>query len=291
MPKNSTFTVTEPAELMAFLLAKLPHKNRTNIKSLLSHKQILVNGVVQKQFNLPLQPSQVVDILWDAANAPSAPTYQGLKILFEDDYLIVIDKEAGLLSVAVDNRETQTAYNILNAHVKKRHGRNQVFVVHRLDRDTSGVMLFAKSEQVKLALQAAWGPETKERTYLAVVEGVLDEPTGTISSYLYESKAFIVYSSQDPARGQLAVTHYETLNKKHGYSLLKVNLETGRKNQIRVHLQDVNHPIAGDKKYGAKSSPLGRLGLHAWILGFVHPMTNEKMRFETPIPKPFLRLF
>jgi 23S rRNA pseudouridine1911/1915/1917 synthase len=281
--------VTEEVELMSFLIAQLPHKNRNNIKTLLRDKQILVEGRVVTQYNHLLKPNQKVEI--SGSKARKEQKYTGVTILFEDPHLIVIDKQEGVLSIATDNREDLTAYRILSNHVKLQHPSNKIFVVHRLDRDTSGVMVFAKSDKVQQLMQESWGPTTKERTYLAVVEGMLAAPSGTIISYLNESKALIVYSSQNPQQGQKAVTHYETIKANRQYSLLKVNLETGRKNQIRVHCQDLGHPIVGDKKYGSNLNPIGRLGLHAWVLGFTHPITKEKLRFETKIPPKFLSLF
>ncbi len=281
--------VTETAELMAFLMAQLPHKNRNNIKTLLRDRQILVEGRVQTQYNHLLQPNQRVEIHWTKGAKETA--YRGLTILFEDAHLIVIEKQEGLLSIAANNHESQTAYNTLSAHVKKSHPANKIFIVHRLDRDTSGVMVFAKSERVKNLLQETWEPTTKERTYVAVAERPFKEPKGTVTSYLHESKALIVYSSQNPHQGQIAITHYEVLKQNAEFSLLKIELETGRKNQIRVHMQDLGHSIVGDKKYGAVTNPIGRLGLHAWVLAFVHPITHEKLRFETTVPKKFLELF
>lgn len=281
--------VTEEVELMSFLIAQLPHKNRNNIKTLLRDKQILVEGRVVTQYNHLLKPNQKVEI--SGSKARKEQKYTGVTILYEDPHLIVIDKQEGVLSIATDNREDQTAYRILSNHVKLQNPSHKIFVVHRLDRDTSGVMVFAKSEKVQKLMQESWGPTTKERTYLAVVEGMLTEPFGTIISYLNESKALIVYSSQNPQQGQKAITHYETLKSNKQFSLLKVNLETGRKNQIRVHCQDLGHPIVGDKKYGSNFNPIGRLGLHAWVLGFIHPITNEKLRFETKIPQKFTGLF
>lgn len=281
--------VKEEAQLMAFLLAQMPQKSRNNIKSLLRDKQVLVEGKVVTQYNHPLKPDQKVEI--SGRKAQKEKIYNGLTILFEDDHLIVIEKQEGLLSVGTDNQDNQTAYRLLSSHVKQENERNKIFIVHRLDRDTSGVMVYAKSEKVQQLLQTSWGFTTKERTYLAVVEGELPQPSGTISSYLNESRALIVYSSQNPNQGQKAITHYKTIKSNRHYSLLEVNLETGRKNQIRVHCQDLGHSIVGDKKYGANLNPIGRLGLHAWILGFVHPITEEKLRFETKVPPKFLRLF
>ncbi|QJW90778.1 RluA family pseudouridine synthase [Spirosoma taeanense] len=286
---DQQFTVSEPAELMAFLLAKLPHKNRNNIKSLLSNKQILVEGKVYTQFNHPLQSGQIVTV---AANrAPQTTQYRGLTLLYEDAYLIIINKQAGLLSMATDKERDRTAYSILSDYTKKENPRNKIFIIHRLDRETSGVMMFAKSEKVQRLMQESWNATTKQRTYVALVEGVPEPPRGTITSYLRESKALIVYSSQNPDNGQLSVTNYNVLKASADYALLELELETGRKNQIRVHMQDLGHPVVGDAKYGATTDPIGRLGLHAETLSFEHPITGELMRFDAPIPKVFLRVF
>lgn len=279
-------TVSAPTELMLFLIEKLPSKNRNNIKSLLRNKQVLIDGKVYTQFNHPLQLGQTVTV---AANrAPETAQYRGLTILYEDAYLIVINKQAGLLSMATNKEKDRTAYSILSDYIKKENPKNRLFIIHRLDRETSGVMMFAKSEKVQRLMQESWNATTKERTYVALVEGVPEPPKGTITSYLRESKALIVYSSQNPNNGQLAVTNYSVLKAANGYSLLELELETGRKNQIRVHMQDIGHSVAGDTKYGAVSDPIGRLGLHAEVLAFEHPITEQAMRFDAPVPKSFL---
>lgn len=275
---------------MVFLLLKLTYHSRTNIKSLLRDGQIHVDGRIVTQHNYRLIGGQTIEISQKKSSKPAQrPT--GIRILFEDAYLIIVEKEAGLLSIATDKGDELTAYRILSEHVKKQNPKNKIFIVHRLDRDTSGVMVFAKSEDIKNKLQSAWGPNTKERTYIALVEGKPNPPQGTIRSYLQESKATIVYSSKNPERGQLAITHYETLQSNNHFSLLKVELETGRKNQIRVHMQELGHSVVGDKKYGASQNPLHRLGLHAWVLGFTHPSTNSYLRYESKIPAKFLEVF
>lgn len=283
---NLTLTVAEPDQLMAFLIAKLPHKNRNNVKSMLSNRQVLIDGKVYTQFNHPLQPGQVVTVA--ASRAPETTQYRGLTILYEDPHLIVINKQAGLLSMATNKERDRTAYGILSDYLKQESLKNKVFIIHRLDRETSGVMMFAKSEKVQRLMQESWIDTIKERTYVALVEGIPDPPTGTVSSYLHESKALIVYSSQNPENGQFSVTNYVLLKATANYALLELELETGRKNQIRVHMQDIGHPIAGDAKYGAVTDPIGRLGLHAWRLAFEHPITGESMQFDAPIPKLFL---
>ncbi|QDK80762.1 RluA family pseudouridine synthase [Spirosoma sp. KCTC 42546] len=283
---DSKFTVSEPAQLMAFLIEQLPHKNRNNIKSLLSNKQILIDGKVYTQFNHPLREGQVVTV---AANrAPQTTQYRGLTILYEDPSIIVINKQAGLLSMATNKERDRTAYGILSDYLKKENPTNKIFIIHRLDRETSGVMMFAKSEKVQRLMQESWNATTKERTYVALVEGVPEPPTGTITSFLRESKALIVYSSQNPDNGQLSITNYNVIKANNGFALVELELETGRKNQIRVHMQDIGHPVVGDAKYGATTNPIGRLGLHAEVLAFEHPITGESMRFDAPVPKIFL---
>ncbi|MBN1339058.1 MAG: RluA family pseudouridine synthase [Bacteroidales bacterium] len=281
--------VKENTELMKFLMAQLSGKNRNNIKSLLTNKQVLVDGTPVKQFNHLLQPGQWVEISPD--RIPREKKYRGITIVYEDHDIIVIDKHAGMLSIATDSEKEHTAYHMLSDHVKGQDGQKKIFVVHRLDRDTSGLMIFAKSEKVQRHLQANWNEIITERTYIAIVEGLPEKPEGSVTSYLRESKALIVYSSQDPKDGYKAVTHYQVMKTGKEYSMLKVNLETGKKNQVRVHMQDIGHPVTGDKKYGSKTDPIGRLGLHAWILAFRHPVTGEPLRFETSVPRKFMRLF
>lgn len=281
--------VTESMELMKFLIAQLPHKNRDNIKTLLKEKQVLVDGNVAKQFNLVLTPGQVVEVHWE--KIPEARALSGITIVYEDASLVIVDKHAGMLSVATDNEPGgTTAYSMISAHVKRKDGAAKVFVVHRLDRDTSGLMMFAKSVEVKQRMQEDWQNAVTERTYVALVEGSPAEQQGTLRSYLWEGHNLKMYSSQDETRGSLAITKYEVIKTNGQYSLLKVNLETGRKNQIRAHMEELGHPIVGDRKYGATGNPIARMGLHAWVLAFTHPVTEKPMRFETNIPRKFLRL-
>ncbi len=286
---STQFKVTEETELLVFLLAKITGKSRNDVKALLRDKQIYVDGQPITQFNHPLKPEQVVEVKWK--KAPEEAKYRGLNIVFEDQYLIVIEKQAGVLSIATEKQKDNTAYSTLSDHVKKQDPRNRIFVVHRLDRETSGLMMFAKSEKIQKLLQESWNATIEERTYLAVVEGYVEKKQDTITSYLVESKALIVYSSKNPDVGQQAITHYEVLRSNKNFSLLKVNLETGRKNQIRVHAKDIGHSVVGDEKYGAKTDPIKRLGLHAWVLAFKHPITKKDLRFETEIPSKFVNLF
>jgi 23S rRNA pseudouridine1911/1915/1917 synthase len=281
-------TVTQNCVLMKFLLENVKGKNRDNFKTLLNDGQITVDGEVITWFNHPLTPGQEVTISWEKVLKTK---YPGIHIIFEDLHLIVIEKDAGILSISTEKEKDQTAYSILSKHVKEQSPANKIFVVHRLDRETSGIMIYAKSEEIQAKLQESWNDTILERTYIAVTEGAIDRAEGTIVSYLRESKALIVYSSKNASNGQKAITHYKVIKKSPRYSLLEVNLETGRKNQIRVHMQDIKHSVIGDKKYGSMVNPIGRLGLHAQVLAFTHPLTKEPMRFETPIPKAFLKLF
>jgi len=288
-PKTITLVVKEQEELMKFLIAQLPHKNRNNIKTLLKKRQVLVDGKAIGQFNYLLKPGQTIAL--DQAPAPMATQMRGITVVHEDKDLIVVNKNAGLLTMATDKEKRATVYSILSNYVKDKHKDNKIFIVHRLDRETSGLMLFAKNEEMQELLQESWKETVEERSYLAVIDGKLDPPEGSYRSYLFESKVFKVHSTNDPEKGREAITHYSTLKTNDNYSLLKVNLETGRKNQIRVHLQELKHPIVGDKKYGSTSNPIGRLGLHAWVLAFKHPLNKKEMRFETSIPSSFLKLF
>jgi len=280
--------VKEDSPLMKFLIQNLKNKSRDNIKSLLRNKHIFINNRAVSQFDHPLIPGQQVMI--KRKGSPGKEIERKLHIVFEDEHIIVIDKRAGLLSVST-GVEGETAIGILNEYVRKDNPRNKIFVVHRLDRDTSGLLLFSKSERIQSLLQNNWQTSVTERTYYAVVEGIVTKPADTIKTYLYESKAFFMHVTDDPEKGELAITHFKVLKTAVEYSLIEVDLETGKKNQIRVHMQSIGHPVIGDKKYGTGSNPIGRLGLHAGVLAFIHPQTNEPMRFVSKMPASFLRLF
>jgi 23S rRNA pseudouridine1911/1915/1917 synthase len=282
------YKVEEDTELMKFLLQSLPHKNRDNIKSLLRDNQVFVDDEPVSQFNYHLRPGQQITI--SKNKIAKKKTYRGISIIYEDNDVIVIDKHAGVLSVATDSKEKFTAYTILYDHVKRKNPDGKIFIVHRLDRETSGLMMFSKSARVQKKLQENWNDIIRERVYVAAVQGVVDPPSGEISSYLRENNNMVVYSSQHDD-GKYAITHYETLKSNPLYSLLKMSLRTGRKNQIRVHLHDIGHPIVGDKKYGSVVNPISRLCLHAQVLAFQHPVNGRELRFETSIPRKFHELF
>ncbi|MEI6275280.1 MAG: RluA family pseudouridine synthase [Prolixibacteraceae bacterium] len=287
--KLTQLTVSKPVGLMEFLIEQLKGKSRTTIKSLLAHRQVSVGTHTITQFDYPLEPNQLVTINWGVVAEQTR--LRGVRILFEDPYLIVIDKEAGMLSIATAKEKLLTTYSILSSHVKKEDPKNRIFVVHRLDRDTSGVMMFAKSEKVQEIMQKDWQEAVIRRSYIAVVEGIVEKNEDTIRSFLKENKMLFMYSTKVPGEGDEAITHYKVLKRGEEFSLMEVELETGRKNQIRVHMKELGHPVAGDKKYGSKLNPLRRTCLHANILAFKHPITGEELSFETPPPHRFLTLF
>lgn len=213
-----------------------------------------------------------------------------MEILYEDSYLIAIDKPSGLLSVSTPGEKELTAYRLVSDYVKRQDRRNRIFVLHRLDRDTSGILMFAKDPQTQYDLQSCWEDAVTRRGYAAVVEGTPEPEEGEIRSYLAEDRAMVVRPS-DERFGKLAITQYRTVKSSGGYSLLEISLLTGRKNQIRVQMAQQGHPLCGDKKYGAKSNPIGRLALHAYKLYFIHPVTGREIRLKSPYPKKFKLLF
>ncbi len=287
--RNLTFKVKEQNELMKFLIENLPNKNRNNIKSLLKNKQVLVDGAAISQFNHPLNPGQEVMI---TESRFSDKDMKGIKIVYEDEYLIAVEKASGILSIATDKEREKTAYNIVKNYVKSRNPLEKLFIVHRLDRETSGVMIFARTEEMQQILQTNWQKMVLERTYVAVVEGKVEKDSDTIVSYLKENSAFVTFSSDKKIEGsKKAITHYTVLKRSKGFSLVEANIETGRKNQIRVHMQSLGHSVVGDKKYGATTNPLGRLGLHAKSIIFKHPKTGKVLSFQTGIPAKFSGMF
>ena len=285
MKRESHFPVEEPASLLDFLFAHVSGQSRNNVKHLLSRGQVLVDNIPQRQFDLPLVPGQTVIILPQAKGA-SLP----FPVLYEDRDLLVIHKPAGLLSVATATQKSRTAYRLAAGYLRARDPNARLFVVHRLDRDTSGVLMFSKSEELRNALQENWNCLVKKRGYWAVAEGEDLPDSGTCRSPLTENRIHRVYSTKG-GEGKEAVTRYTVLTRRGGYSLLNVELDTGRKNQIRVHLSELGHPVAGDDKYGAQTDPMGRLGLHAYDLTLTHPGSKSLLTFTAPPPDGFARMF
>jgi tRNA pseudouridine32 synthase/23S rRNA pseudouridine746 synthase len=225
-----------------------------------------------------------------AKRPPAKYQPKGLKVLHEDKDIIVVEKPCGLLTMGTERDKSRTAHTILNEYVRKGdpRSRNRIYIVHRLDRETSGILIFAKSEAAKIYLQEHW-QETDKR-YITIVHGSLTPKEGTISSYLTENSAFTVYSTPDPAAGKLSHTEYTVLKEAKGFSLLEIHLLTGRKHQIRVHLSEKGHPVVGDKKYGKGNDAHTTLALHARSISFTHPVSGKRLSFETGIPVFFTRL-
>ncbi|WP_300698983.1 RluA family pseudouridine synthase [Bacteroides sp.] len=283
------YMVKEPMELMEFLAAKMPDASRTKLKSLLSKRIVYVDSVITTQYNYLLKPGMKVQISREKGRKEF--NHKLVKIVYEDAYVIVIEKMQGLLSVNTDRQKERTAYTILNEYVQRSGKQNRVYIVHRLDRDTSGLMMFAKDEKTQNTLRDNWHDIVFDRRYVAVVSGEMEKNGGSVSSWLTD-RTLYVHSSPTDDGGKESITHYRTIKRANGFSLVELNLETGRKNQIRVHMQDLGHPIIGDGRYGLEEvNPIGRLALHAFKLCFYHPVTGEKMSFETPYPGDFKKLF
>ena len=279
-----TFKVVVEALLIEFIMEKLHGISRNRAKALISNRVVLVNNAITTHPLVALKPGDVVQL--DRSKHKMSFHSKDLDIVYEDPYLLVIDKHPGLLSMSNNTRQ-QTVQTVLNRYLEKGGGRNTSHLVHRLDRDTSGLMVYAKDIQTQQSLINGWQQLVTDRRYLALVEGELEKPVGRIQSWLTEDKRFITHSSPVDNGGKFAVTHYKTLTSSNGYSLVECELETGRKNQIRVHMSDLGHPVVGDHKYGASGDPMRRLGLHAYMLCFVHPVTGKHMKFETPVPVCF----
>lgn len=275
-----------PVHLLDFVAAKRPDAKRSDLKKWLKFGHIMANGQVTSQFNHPVNPGE--EVLLNLSRPFPQFHHPRVKLVYEDDHVIVILKGYGLLSVAAENhRREDNAFEIVKKYVKEQNPRNKLYIVHRLDRDTTGLMMFAKSEEAQQILRHNWNNMILERIYVAVLEGYLEQDKGYVKSRLTENSQYTVYSTDNPDEGRVAVTHYNVLRRGNNHTLAEFSLDTGRKNQIRVHAHDLGHPISGDRKYGAQRSPLHRLALHARTLRFAHPITRKDMNFETPIPHQF----
>lgn len=279
---NKFVVEEENGLLLEFLYQKLPYPKKKT-KSLLVHGNISVNDQVVTKYNYSLKKSDVIEIHY--GKMISLHEREILPILYEDNEFIVINKPSGLLTVATDKEKEKTAYRMVKEHVQAQNKKSPIFVLHRLDQDTSGVLVFVKTKELKEKLQKNWNDLVIKREYIALVKGTLEKKQGTIKSYLKENKIGMVMETKKYQEGKLAITHYETITKIGDNTLLRIFLETGRKNQIRVHMKGIGHPVVGDKKYGLKENTKKRLLLHASRLEFIHPITHKKYCFEAPIPK------
>ena len=283
------FTVTEDKPLLEFLLANVNNESRTKIKATLRGRGIKVDGKTVTQFDFPLQPGMKVAVSKRKRDDLLLKS-RYVKLVYEDRYLVVVEKNIGILSMAAGHSSLNVK-SVLDDYFRKSRQRCTAHVVHRLDRDTSGLMVYAKDMETEQILEHNWHDIVYDRRYVAVVSGEVEDEGGTIANWLKDNKAYITYSSPVDNGGKYAVTHFHTLARTTEHSLVEYRLETGRKNQIRVHSADMGHPVCGDIKYGNGDDPLHRLCLHAYVLCFYHPVTRERMEFETPIPPAFKSLF
>ena len=294
------YPVTKPAPLLEFLRTAMPDTAASALKKRLQHGCIWVNGVRETRFDRALVSGDDVAVMSER-EARFGFSHPKLRLLFEDGHILVVDKASGLHSVDSTHGGVENACSILEEYVRRRDASKRIYVVHRLDRDTSGVMIFAKSREAQNRLVADWNDRVLERTYIAVAEGRVEPASGTIDTYLYEDSRKVVHSTDDPRRGLRAITHYRVLSHTTmatepnalcdaamaDYTVLRLDLDTGRTNQIRVHLASLGHPVAGDAKYGAKTDPFQRLALHAQTICFRHPTTQKVMRFAVMAPAEF----
>lgn len=281
------YVAQEDDTLLSWLLANLK-ESRSKVKATLQGRGIKVNGKQVTQFDFLIHKGDKISISRSKKNDQFKSRY--LSIVYEDKYLVVIEKNVGILSMAAGHSSLNIK-TILDDYFRRTRQRCTAHVVHRLDRDTSGLMIYAKDMQTEQILEHDWHNIVYDRRYVAVVSGEMEDNEGTIANWLKDNKNYVTYSSPTDNGGKYAVTHFYVLNRTTEHSLVEYQLETGRKNQIRVHSADMGHPVCGDVKYGNGDDPLGRLCLHAYVLCFYHPVTHERMEFETMIPTQFRKLF
>jgi len=280
-------TVKHPAALLEVLAQLHPDSSKTTLRQMLQSGRVRVNGEREVDAKRQLAKGDDVQVL-SKAEAVTLP--ESLTLLHEDEDVLVVIKANGLLTVATEREPESNAHAILNEYLRQKGG-GRIHVVHRLDRETSGVLVFAKNFKAREALKEKFAEHDIDRIYVAIIPGKIDPPSGTLQSHLLEKPNLKMESVKRHPDAKLAITHYRTLASAGGYSMLEVTLETGRKNQIRAHLSEKGHPIVGDRFYGSTVNPLGRLGLHAQLLGFRHPATGKQMTFTAPLPKVFRTLF
>ena len=283
-----SFTVNEETTLLPFLFQSMPTMSKTEVKSMLKYKHVAIKGSAVTQFDIPLYPGDTVEVNFGRSfykfNNPP------VKVLFEDKWMVVIEKASGLLSVANDTAREKNAYHIIKDYVRHDNPDAELYVCHRLDQYTSGILVFAKDEALMNEMRANWDFYVKERKYVCVTENIPPRKEDTIESLLTQNEHLRVHSTNDETVGRLAVTHYRVVQTRGRYALVDVEIFTGKKNQIRVHMSEMGCPIAGDVKYGAETNPARRLMLHNYRLTFVHPVSGETMRFTLPMPSVFRKL-
>lgn len=284
---NLVITVKENAPLLEYLINNVS-ESRSKLKATLQGRGIAVNGRMVTQFDYQLKAGDKIIISRHKKQNQFKSRY--VKIVYEDRWLVVVEKNIGILSMSAGHSSLNVK-SVLDDYFLKSRQKCRAHVVHRLDRDTSGLMVYAKDIETEQILEHNWHQIVYDRRYVAVVSGEMEQDNGTIANWLKDNKAYITYSSPTDNGGKYAVTHFQVLNRTTEHSLVEYKLETGRKNQIRVHSADMGHPVCGDVKYGNGDDPLHRLCLHAYMLCFTHPVTGEPMEFSTPIPTAFRSLF
>jgi 23S rRNA pseudouridine1911/1915/1917 synthase len=284
---NLVITVKENAPLLEYLINNVS-ESRSKLKATLQGRGIAVNGRMVTQFDYQLKAGDKIIISRHKKQNQFKSRY--VKIVYEDRWLVVVEKNIGILSMAAGHSSLNVK-SVLDDYFLKSRQKCRAHVVHRLDRDTSGLMVYAKDIETEQILEHNWHQIVYDRRYVAVVSGEMEQDNGTIANWLKDNKAYITYSSPTDNGGKYAVTHFQVLNRTTEHSLVEYKLETGRKTQIRVHSADMGHPVCGDVKYGNGDDPLHRLCLHAYMLCFTHPVTGEPMEFSTPIPTAFRSLF
>ena len=286
--KVKVFVVHHETELLPFLLEKMAPLSNTNVRHIIANHQVSVGGAPVSLFAYKLYPEDEVLVSYNRI-AKHQP--RKLDIIYEDDDIIAINKPSGLLSIASDREKGKTAYRYVSDYLTAKDRNARIFVVHRLDEDTSGVLIFAKNYKIREALQNHWQEIVSKRGYYAVVEGEDVPDEGRLENYLAENDLHLVYVTKNKTIGKLAITNYKKIAVKNGYSLLDINIETGRKNQIRVQLGNIGHHVIGDDKYGEPANPIHRLGLHAYQLTLKNPLTGQEYDFKTNMPSSMKSLF
>ncbi len=280
------FKVYKETELMEFLIFKMPSTPKKTIKSILTHHQVAVGGVPVSQYNYKIYPEDIVTV---SKNRIAKRDSSGLKVIYEDEDIIAIDKPSFLLTTATEKEKGRTAYRLVSSYMEEKH-QGRIFVVHRLDEDTSGVLIFAKSHEVAKALQNNWQDIVTCRAYYAIVEGHMEKQEATLKNYLTQDSFQLIRVTDDKKKGKLAITDYKLVKENGPYSLLDVHLSSGRKNQIRVQLGHIGHYVIGDDKYGEPADPIKRLGLHAYQLTFTNPLSGKKYDLKSDMPASFKQL-
>lgn len=286
--KYNEINVREPMPLLDFLMKEMSGISRNKAKDILQGHGITVDRQLVTRYDFALEPGMVVRVSKHRRKTELESRW--LRIVYEDKDIIVIEKQPGILSAASTGGQF-CVKTILDEYFHRRHFKCHAHVVHRLDRETSGLMVYAKTIEAALSLENDWKGRVFDRRYIAVVGGEVQQEGGTVESWLKDNKACVTFSSPTDNGGKLAITHFRVLQRSEKYSLVELRLETGRKNQIRVHMADLGHPVCGDDKYGSTQNPIHRLCLHAYRLFLYHPVTGQRMEFETPYPTDFTNLF